>query len=80
MKPQMELHREDLLHNRQKEVIVEIINDLQRDDEDLYYSPTIEIAELVYEYINSDEMPIESKDIVRDLDRNDIQILMSIHS
>jgi hypothetical protein len=80
MKNQLEEKEKDLLHNKKKEIIGKIVMILRDSDKELYYAPTIEIAEMIFQHINSDQLSTKDREIVADLSRDDIQILMSLNS
>lgn len=80
MKEQFEEKEKDLLHTKKKEIIQKIVSLLRDQYSELYYSPTIEIAELVFQHINSSDFPQKELEIVGELTRDDIQILMSLNS
>lgn len=65
---------------KKKEIIQSIINDLSKSDPDLYYTDTMTIAAFVEEYINDKKLIQSEYDLVKNLSRDDIQVLMSYNS
>ncbi len=53
---------------------------LSKEQPDLYYLPTIEVAAAVKEFINTPgKLPQDKLILVNRLSRHDIQILLSLH-
>ncbi len=76
----MEEKRQDLKSSKQKKIIVEIVSELNRTNPSFYYLSTSEIAAHVKVYIETaEELARTDKDIVIDLSRRDIQMLLSLH-
>ena len=63
-----------------KEIIDNLVNDLSKDSPDLYYSPTSVIAQIVFDKIQANLLSREKYEVVKDLSREDIQVLMSYSS
>jgi len=80
VKAQAEEKEKDLLTNKKKEIIQKIVSHLRDSDRELYYAPTIEIAELVVQHIQSEKLNAKDREIVQELSRDDVQILMSLNS
>ena len=63
-----------------KEIVQTIINELSKKEPDLYYTDTMTIASLVVEYIEDKKLKQTEYELVKDLSRNDVQVLMSYNS
>lgn len=76
----MEEKRKDLKNTRQKESIDDILLALSKKNPSFYYLSTIEVAAEVKNYVHSsDELSTENHDLLKDLTRHDIQMLLSLH-
>jgi len=71
---------EKLESDLKKEIIDDIVTELSKSHSDLYYSSTSIIAQLVYDTIHSQKISREKFEVVKDLDREDLQVLMSYSS
>ena len=71
---------EDLIVEKRKEIISEVINKLSHDRPDLYYADSSLISLLVREKIHSGILSTERFDLVKELSVDDILILLSYHS
>ena len=69
---------EKLVFNQRKEIIEKLVSSLAKNNSEIYYSPTIEISELIrIEIENCELINQDQKAIVEDLDVHDIQVLLS---
>lgn len=91
----MEEKRKDLKSTHQKEVIQEIVEDLNKTHPNFYYLSTVEVAIEIEKYINERAGPAsggrptggrptgklshDKHELVKTLSRRDIQILLSLH-
>ncbi|MFT5573366.1 MAG: hypothetical protein ACI9FR_002301 [Cryomorphaceae bacterium] len=76
----MEEKRKDLKSTQQKQVIQEVIQTLNQSHPSFYYLPTIELAAEIKRHIHQNGTLIHDKfELVKDLSRRDIQILLSLH-
>lgn len=63
-----------------KQIIQDIINSLNKADPNLYYTDTMTVAALIVEYIQEQKLKKNEFELVKDLSRNDVQVLMSYNS
>jgi len=76
----MEEKRKDLKNSKQKNIVTNIVNILSEAHPSFYYLSTIEIAAEIEDYIHKPgKLSVTDHDLVKDLDRRDIQILLSLH-
>ena len=76
----MEEKRKDLKSTHQKEVIREIVEELNNTHPNFYYLPTTEVAIEIKKYIHENgQLNHQKHELVKDLSRRDIQILLSLH-
>ena len=72
---------EKLKATEQKEIINLLINELSKEDPNLYYTDSSTIATLVHDMIhNSETLNRQKKELVESLSSDDILILMSYKS
>ena len=77
----MEEKRKDLIASKQKELVSNIVTKLSELHPSFYYSSTSEIAYEVERYIkNGEGLNREEMDSLQGLSRNDIQMILSLHS
>lgn len=77
----MEEKRKDLVATRQKELLNMIVAKLSDINPSFYYSATSEIAYEIEQYIQRAEgLSRDELDVLKPLSRNDIQIILSLHS
>jgi len=76
----MQEKRKDLKNVKQKVIITNIVSALSETHPSFYYLSTIEIAAEIKRYIqDSGELSLTDYELVKSLDRRDIQILLSLH-
>jgi len=76
----VEEKRKDLKNSKQKVIINDIVSILSKAHPSFYYLSTVEIAAEVKDYIQkSGQLSQTDHELVRALDRRDIQILLSLH-
>ena len=76
----MEEKHKNLIAVRQKVLLTTIVAKLSDLHPALYYSPTTEIAYEIERYINAgDGLLHDEVELLKDLSRHDIQILLSLH-
>ena len=71
---------EKLDSTRRKDIIQSIINDLNKSKPELYYTDTMTICALVEDYIKDKKLSQSEFELVKNLSRDDIQVLMSYNS
>jgi hypothetical protein len=77
----MEEKRKDLTASKQKQLINTIVARLSELHPSFYYSATSEIAYEIELYIgNGDGLSHDETEILKGLSRNDIQLILSLHS
>ena len=76
----MEEKRKDLKNTHQKEIITGIVTALNESNPSFYYLSTIEIAAEIKKHIHqTGNLNHDNFQMVKDLSRRDIQILLSLH-
>ena len=77
----MEEKRKDLTASKQRQLFNKIIAELNRSNPSFYYLSTSEIAYEIELFIKSGEgLTTTEMDILSDLNRTDIQMLLSLHN
>ena len=71
---------EELIVDKQKKIINKIVTELGSSEVDLYYTDSSTIANLIVEKIKEHKLPRHELDIVKDLNYQDVLILMSYNS
>ena len=71
---------EELKSQQQKDIINEILKDLSHQQIDLYYTDSNTIAHMIETYIKEGKLNRHKFEIVKDLNKKDILILMSYNS
>ncbi|MAX66900.1 MAG: hypothetical protein QF441_07970 [Bacteriovoracaceae bacterium] len=73
---------EDLKVNQQKKIINNLVEKLAQESTELYYTDSMTICNLVVEKIQAPKNNLTKTeyDLVKNLTRNDIQILLSYNS
>jgi hypothetical protein len=74
--------KEKLDHKKRKVVINDLMMKLSDNSPELYYMPTVEVAQHIWDYISSDENPLpnDHRELIGHLSVRDIQILLGHHS
>lgn len=67
----------ELLHIKRKQLIEELVLKLSKEDNQFYYYPTVEVAALILELRDQGKLNLQQKEIIEDLDLQDIQVLLS---
>ena len=76
----MEEKRVNLINSQQKRIINDVLAALNESHPSFYYLSTIEIAAEIKTYIHtSGQLSVDHFELVGDLSRRDIQILLSLH-
>ena len=76
----MEEKREDLVSEQRKKLLHRLVEELSRENVDLYYKPTTEIASVLKNYIDDKtKLSVEERKLLEPLSRYDIQLLLSLH-
>lgn len=76
----MEEKRINLVNTQQKRIINDVLAALNESHPSFYYLSTIEIAAEIKTYIHaSGKLSVDHFELVGDLSRRDIQILLSLH-
>jgi hypothetical protein len=77
----MEEKRKDLIASKQKQLINTIVAKLSQLHPSFYYSATSEIAYEIERYIKqADGLSHDEIEVLKGLSRNDIQMILSLHS
>ena len=65
---------------KRKSILRRLIVDLNRDNPDLYYQPTSEVARLVRQLIaTSSKLNADERKLMEKLSNRDLEILLSLH-
>ena len=76
----MEKKREDLISEKRKKLLQRLVEELSREDTDLYYKPTAEIAFIIKSYIDDKtKLSVEERKLLEPLSQHDIQVVLSLH-
>ncbi len=76
----MEEKRKDLINTQQKKILDEVIAILNDSHPSFYYLSTVEVAAEIKKYMHvSGSLSHEKYELVKNLKRADIQILLSFH-
>ena len=77
----MEEKRKDLKSSKQRVLIKGIVDELAKTNPSFYYLSTIELAAEIKQHIHSPAaLSHDDFQLVKDLKRQDIQLLLSLHS
>lgn len=77
----MEEKRKDLTVSKQRQILNEIISQLNQSNPSFYYLSTSEIAYEIEQYIqNGENLNRDEIDILDGLDRSKIQMILSLHN
>ncbi|WP_171102003.1 MULTISPECIES: hypothetical protein [unclassified Ruegeria] len=75
----LEDKRKDLVSERQKQLLDRMVVELSRSHGDLYYHSTSQIALLLEQHIQAGTgLLAAEKDLLKDLSRRDIEIMLSL--
>ena len=69
--------QEELLRKKKVKIIYDTIDIISKRHPDLYYESTDDVSDLVYKYFK-EELTQEKKEIVGDMKRKDIAIMLSL--
>ena len=73
--------REKTEKEKQRTILFRVIQEISKDNMDMYYSSHSDTASEVYEYIqNSKSLPREDQELVKDLKVDQISIILSLKS
>ncbi|MEM7520734.1 MAG: hypothetical protein AAF307_06820 [Pseudomonadota bacterium] len=76
----LEEKRQDLESEKQKKLLQRLVAELSREQPDLYYRSTAEIASQIRTYAAGDAKLInDEKALLKDLSQRDIEVLLSLH-
>ncbi len=76
----LEDKRKDLDSEKQKQLLRKLVEDLSKQQIDLYYQPISEIAAFLEKQIEGGESLLaEDRALLRRLSRRDIEVLLSLH-
>lgn len=67
----------ELLHLKRKQLIDRLVLQLSKEDDQFYYYPTVEVAALIIDLRDQGRIPLQEQEIIKDLDLQDIQVLLS---
>jgi hypothetical protein len=77
----MEERRKDLISTQQRKIVNAVVAVLNESHPSFYYLSTIEIAAEIKKYIHEPgKLGHDDLQLVKDLKRHDIQMLLSLHS
>jgi len=77
----MEEKHRDLKSTKQKRIIENVVQTLSKSDPQLYYLSTIELAAQIQNHISEHRaLSKDDYDLVKDLSRRDIQLILSLHN
>jgi hypothetical protein len=72
--------KEELTSERQKKLLLRLVEELSLENGDFYYQPTSEIASALKTRIDDKtNLTSEELKLLESLSRNDIQMLLSLH-
>ena len=76
----MEEKHKDLKSVKQKKLLQKIVEKLSSEHPDLYYMATTDVAAAIEDYIEEPaKLSADEKELMKGLDRHDIQVLLSLH-
>jgi len=71
---------EETTAEKQKKLLQRLVEELSRENADLYYQPTTEIAFILKNHIDDKtKLSAEERKLLEPLSRYDIQLLLSLH-
>ncbi len=71
---------EETTAEKQKKLLQRLVEELSRENADLYYQPTTEIAFVLKNHIDDrTKLSAEERKLLKPLSRYDIQLLLSLH-
>jgi len=77
----MEEKHKDLISTRQRELLNSIVIKLSEIEPSFYYASTSEIAYEIERYLQrGEDLNRDEVDLLKGLDRNDIQMILSLHN
>ncbi len=77
----MEEKHKDLISTRQRELLNSIVTKLSEIDPSFYYASTSEIAYEIEQYLQrGSSLNRDEVDLLKGLNRNDIQMILSLHN
>lgn len=72
--------RVDLDAEKQKKLILGMVQELTRESPDLYYQPTSVIARQIRDNISSSKaLALDDRELLRKLSQRDIEVMLSLH-
>ncbi len=76
----LEEKRKDLDSEKQKKILMRLVEALSQLDPDLYYRPTSDIALHLEKYIRGDaKLTSDERSLMERLSRRDLEVLLSLH-
>ncbi len=76
----LEEKRKDLDSEKQKKLLLRLVNELSHSSPDLYYRPTSEIATYLANYIRKGaRLSADERSLMTRLSRRDLEVLLSLH-
>ncbi|QDG79054.1 hypothetical protein [Labrenzia sp. PHM005] len=72
--------RSELDAEKRRKLITRLLDDLSKENPDLYYQPTSEVAVQIMAHLESDpNLHVEEKALLAPLSQHDIEVLLSMH-
>jgi len=72
--------RSELEAEKRKKLLTRLLDDLSKENPDLYYQPTSAVAVQIMEHIaNAHDLHVEEKALLTPLSQHDIEVLLSMH-
>lgn len=76
----LEEKRKDLDSEKQKRLLLRLVEELSQSSPDLYYRSTSEIAAYLETYIRGDaQLTVDDRALMTRLSRRDLEVLLSLH-
>lgn len=72
--------RSELDAEKRKKLITRLLDVLSKENPDLYYQPTSEVALQIMAHVENDpDLHVEEKALLAPLSQHDIEVLLSLH-
>ncbi len=76
----LEEKRKDLDAEKQKKILLRLVDELSQSSPDLYYRPTSDIAAYLEKYIRGNaKLTADERTLMNRLSRRDLEVLLSLH-
>lgn len=71
----------DLIVQKQRKLLQRLVEELSKDNSDLYYQSTSQIARVLLEHVEGGKnLNHEERELLQPLDQRGIEMLLSLHS